>query len=1133
MTTIREVLHKDPTTSDIPNLGVAKVGVPQTSEEWDVLKWELQSFVCDGEYRRGLERILATYLGRIAQAQQPAVWVSGFYGSGKSHFVRVLDSLWRDVAFPDGATARGLASLPEEITDHLKELATAGRQTGGLWSAAGTLGAGAGGSVRLAMLGILFRAAGLPEQFPPARFVIWLKQNNYFEAVKSGVERRGKSLAKELNNLYVSPPLAQSLLEAVPDYAAGVGEAHTLLAQQYPNRDEITNDEFLAAVEDVLALRSTAPDRLPCALLVFDELQQFLAGDLRRIAEVQQSVEACSSRFGSKLLFVATGQAALGSTPELQRLQDRFAVAVTLSDSDVEKVVRGVVLRKVPDKIGTRIAARPADRPDLVSDYPLLPTRRRFWEAFLRSVESAGKVGQLRAQLRIVHETTKAIAERPLGWVVAGDVIYDQLEADLQMTGILHRDTATRIREEDDGTEEGRLRARICALVFLIGKLETEGVGATGLKATAETLADLLVEDLNAGSTALRQKLPDLLSGLVDRGMLMVVEGEYRLQTRESAEWEQDFRRHFSRIVNDDGRIADDRATELRTAFATAIKDIRLVQGVSKTLRKMEPHFGQDQPPQHTGGVPVWVRDEWSVTERDVRGDAQAAGTESPIVFVFLPKRDSDAIRNALAGHAAAEQTIRSRPAPATAEGTDAKASMESKGAKERAKLDRLIAGVLEGARIFQGGGNEVAEGSLEASVRSAAEAAIARLFPRFGLVDHPGWGNVVKKAREGAPDSLAQVGHAGDADKHPACQEVRTLIGPAGKKGSEVRKHFQADLYGWPQDAVDGVLLALLAGGFLRATLNAQAVTARQFAQSQVGVVDFYSEGTVIQTQQRLAVRGLLQKLGLPVKAGEEGEAIPRLLERLKDLASRASGEPPVQLPPSTEHIDKLIELAGNEQFVAVYEAREQLLGDYQAWSAAEKAIGERLPLWERLRRLLRHAESLPVSGEVMPQVDAISAARTLLGDPDPVAPLTQRVVEELRGSLTSARARVIEARERELEALFATTDWQQLPEPDRESILAANSLGPMPELQVGDADSLLATLDASPLSDWEEKLMALPGRAAKAREQAAKSLEPKAVRVKPKPAKLRNAAEVDDYLAALRTEIMGHIDDGNPVIF
>src|SRR5829696_1832468 len=122
----RELFQRDPTTFSIPNLGVAKVGAPQTDEEWAVLRSELQSFVCDGEYERGLERILSSYLTALAQPQQPAFWVSGFFGSGKSHFVRVLEYLWRDYHFPDGATARGLVNLPGEIKALLTELSTAG-----------------------------------------------------------------------------------------------------------------------------------------------------------------------------------------------------------------------------------------------------------------------------------------------------------------------------------------------------------------------------------------------------------------------------------------------------------------------------------------------------------------------------------------------------------------------------------------------------------------------------------------------------------------------------------------------------------------------------------------------------------------------------------------------------------------------------------------------------------------------------------------------------------------------------------------------------------------------------------------------------------------------------------------------
>ncbi|MDQ3438671.1 MAG: hypothetical protein M3491_15300, partial [Actinomycetota bacterium] len=83
----REVFARDPLTNRIPNDGVAKIVEPTRPEEWEVLRYELSTFVCEGEYRRGLETILDTYLKNVGKATQPAVWVSGFYGSGKSHLV--------------------------------------------------------------------------------------------------------------------------------------------------------------------------------------------------------------------------------------------------------------------------------------------------------------------------------------------------------------------------------------------------------------------------------------------------------------------------------------------------------------------------------------------------------------------------------------------------------------------------------------------------------------------------------------------------------------------------------------------------------------------------------------------------------------------------------------------------------------------------------------------------------------------------------------------------------------------------------------------------------------------------------------------------------------------------------------
>lgn len=181
----REIYQIDPTKRKLVNEGY--VSLNEKSKE--VLRYELETFVCNGQYEKGLEHILDTYLRNIEQSQQPAVWVSGFYGSGKSHLVKMLRALWEDTPFEDGAKARGIAKLPQSINDLLKELTTQAKRHGGLHAASGTLGAGRSGSVRLALLSIIFKSADLPEQYHVARFVLWLKSLDIYETVRGYVEK--------------------------------------------------------------------------------------------------------------------------------------------------------------------------------------------------------------------------------------------------------------------------------------------------------------------------------------------------------------------------------------------------------------------------------------------------------------------------------------------------------------------------------------------------------------------------------------------------------------------------------------------------------------------------------------------------------------------------------------------------------------------------------------------------------------------------------------------------------------------------------------------------------------------------------------------------------------------------------
>src|SRR6266545_2195187 len=226
------VTSRAPATLTLLNQGVAAVIDAETPEQLRTLRFELETFVCEGHYDRGLCRILETFLKNLDKPEQPGVWVSGFYGSGKSHLVKILRYLWVDYRFADdGATARGLANLPTPVKDLLKELSTAGKKFG-LHAASGTLGAAARGRVRLGLLAIVFRSAGLPAEYYKARFVMWLKAKNLLDAVKAHLEKVQSSLAEELQDMYVSPLLANALLAADKNFAANPAEAKKLLAAE-------------------------------------------------------------------------------------------------------------------------------------------------------------------------------------------------------------------------------------------------------------------------------------------------------------------------------------------------------------------------------------------------------------------------------------------------------------------------------------------------------------------------------------------------------------------------------------------------------------------------------------------------------------------------------------------------------------------------------------------------------------------------------------------------------------------------------------------------------------------------------------------------------------------------------------
>ena len=62
-----DIYQKDPATRKLVNEGVASVNDETTSHALAVLRYELETFVCDGQYEKGMSHILETYLKNTDQ----------------------------------------------------------------------------------------------------------------------------------------------------------------------------------------------------------------------------------------------------------------------------------------------------------------------------------------------------------------------------------------------------------------------------------------------------------------------------------------------------------------------------------------------------------------------------------------------------------------------------------------------------------------------------------------------------------------------------------------------------------------------------------------------------------------------------------------------------------------------------------------------------------------------------------------------------------------------------------------------------------------------------------------------------------------------------------------------------------
>ncbi|MGA4981950.1 BREX system P-loop protein BrxC [Streptomyces cellulosae] len=509
------------------------------------------------QYVRLLTNIAAE-LDKAGGPELPNAWISGFYGSGKSSFAKLLGLSLDGVALPDGGSLAE-AWLQRDTSPKSAELREAWRVL----------------RQKIDPLAVVFDIGGIArdnEHIHAATVRQVQRRLGYCSTeplvadFELGLERDGEwSRFEKTARETLGTPWA-----SVKDKALAEEDFSHVMSVMYPDRytDPMswftsrggTHARSESPEEAVAAIRDMLKFRRPSAtlFLIVDEVSQYVLSNKDRVDRLRAFATAIGSTLRGQAWLLALGQQKLDEEADdsfLVWAKDRFPskFRVHLAATNIRDVVHKRLLHKRPDAEGQLRALFESHRPDLklyaygcesvtpeefVEVYPMLPGQidliLQITSALrTRSARAQGDDQAIRGLLQLLGELFRDqnFAEQPVGALVTLDQVYEvqhtALDSDVQasMARVLSQCT----------NDEDELLVRAAKAVALLELIQD--TQATDAKLVAQCLYDRV--DRGNHVAAVTEALEELRR----RNLLGYSEKHgYKVQSSAGEEWERERR---------------------------------------------------------------------------------------------------------------------------------------------------------------------------------------------------------------------------------------------------------------------------------------------------------------------------------------------------------------------------------------------------------------------------------------------------------------------------------------------------------------------------------------------------------------------------------------------------------------
>lgn len=513
--------------------GVIKVGQDADAN----VKQELDEYVVTRELKGHFDDFFAAYEKSINHdTDEMGVWISGFFGSGKSHFLKILSYLLEDRKV-DGKSA--IDYFKEKINDQMTinriELAAQQPTDVVLFNIDSKAKTGAKSDDN-AIINVFLQVFNEMQGFSSTNF--WIAEMER-QLVAQGKYDAFKDKFTELDNTHMDWTVGRdhaifkkgTIKDALVQVDAYSEEDAQGLMDQLTTSYQVSIEDFSKLV--AAYIKKTGKR----VVFLVDEVGQFVGESTQRMLNLQTVVEDLGAATRGKAWVVVSSQQAIDtitdkiSGQDFSKIQGRFATKISMSSANVDEVIRKRLLAKT-EPATTQLAADyeanaaainnmidfddGVDRPkfrsgeDFAATYPFVPYQFNLLQNVLTAVRTHGSDGKhlsegARSMLSLFQESVEAIMDQQDTALVPFSLFFEGLRQFLDHTHSIVIAHAVDNDTVDPTHEEDNFNVQVLKALFMVKYLKD-------FDATLNNIVTLMIDSVDTDRVELQKKVQNALA---------------------------------------------------------------------------------------------------------------------------------------------------------------------------------------------------------------------------------------------------------------------------------------------------------------------------------------------------------------------------------------------------------------------------------------------------------------------------------------------------------------------------------------------------------------------------------------------------------------------------------------------